>query len=201
MNAEFSESDLARLSKFVKRAGQIDPAMAAASLSGPASYEAWLGPKSILAPPKPKMPGFWASLGRSALGSVDRFGGANVRSFFGASPGPSTLRTLAEVGPHYLWSKATGDSAGAASSAAAIGQGFSAPAARARYQSAPYANALSDWSLRQHPDITRGLVMPVDTFKRWWNTPPTKQNMPPKTPRKAPWEPSDLPPIKPMPGA
>lgn len=194
MNTRFTSAEIARASQLVKQARAAAPVnvdAAISSLMGPGSYDAWLGPKSIIEPNPPPRPGFWASLGRSALGAADKAVGP-VRGFFGLAPGQSGLRTMAQAVPHWAWGKITGDTDQANRAAELMRQGLVIPTQNAYAQSNPYHMALSDWASREHPTMTSAVTQPIKTFKDWWNQPMTApKRITPPTPA---WK--ERPPVK-----
>ena len=200
MNSTFTPDDIALAGRLAKVAMALeqaqDPAALAMSLQGPASYATWLNPPKIVKPAPYQGPGFWSSFGRSALGTLDRLGGANVRSLVGLSPGPSGISYAAKPLARSAWSAVTGDWGSARQHLNAARQGLSAATSQARWQSAPYDRALASWATEQHPTATRRLTMPWHTFKTWWNEPDVVPKFAPTEPRPDPWKPAYLPPIK-----
>jgi hypothetical protein len=202
MNVLFTPEEISRAGRIVKQAGTNRPInvdAAIQSLMGPGSYDTWLGPKSIIDSTPPPRPGFWSSLGRSTLGAIDQTVGAPVRGFFGLAPGPSGIGNLASTAPHYLWSKLTGDQANADKYRSMMGEGLVIPTQQARYQSKPYHGALADWATDKasptRAAITKGITMPVRTFREWWDKPINLGQRPPAAPRQAPWEAPKMPPM------
>lgn len=201
MNSTFTPEEIAKASALVKVAMALeqaqDPAALAQSLQGPASYGTWLNPPQIVKPAPYQGPGFWSSFGRSTLGTLDRLGGAQVRSFVGLAPGTSGLAYAAKPVARSAWSALTGDWGSARQHLNAARQGMAAATSQARWQSAPYDRALATWATEQHPTATRRMTMPWHTFKTWWNEPDAAPKFAPKEPRRDPWKPLNLPPIKP----
>jgi len=194
MNTRFTPEEIAQARSIVKRARTQPPINIDAgiqSLMGPGSYDAWYGPRSIIAPNPPPRPGFWASLGRSAIGAVDKATGP-LRGFVGLAPGQSGIRTMAQAVPHWAWGKLTGNNAEASRAADVMRQGLIVPTQNAYAQSNPYHYALSDWMSREHPTITKTLTRPLATFKELWDSPlQAPKRITPPTPA---WK--ERPPVK-----
>lgn len=184
---EFTAEELRRYSQLVKWATTTG---AVQSLMGPGSYARWLQPQvedNPLKPAVPERPGFLASVGRSALGSLDRLGGSQLRSFVGLSPGPSGARSLMSNLPSFAKSWWNDDQAGYEAAALRGAVGLARSNDWARWQSQPYANALSNWWETEKQDPRNPLMMARKSLMDWYNATPSVPAPAPSAPRSAPW--------------
>lgn len=165
----FSDADIVTARSIVKRAGTMvhNPIQ----YNSVGDFDSWLGPKSVLDPIEPKRPGFWSSLGKTTLGTLGGLGGDRVRSFFGASPGPSTVRGIASYAPLWAYGKVTGNTADVARAGRGLSSSFSVPYEAARRQSRPSQFAVADYMSREHPGVTSAVTQPIRSLKEWIEAP------------------------------